>query len=116
MKWWNINLCSPSMTVAPEVVSVKPYPCATIVHKHSLICSCVSGDNGAPPDNMTRTRPPINFEIFLKINLKNENKFNELHFVWIHKSFVLLVQNRSFISSLGPDLFVVICKFEYSLL
>lgn len=73
-----------SMTVAPDVVSVRPYPWITSVHKHNLICSCVSGDNGAPPAIIKRTRPPINFEIFLNINLE---KFRREHDTLVFFSF-----------------------------
>jgi hypothetical protein len=39
--------------------------CSNGAPMHTRMKSFVSGDNGAPPENMSRTRPPSMFRIFL---------------------------------------------------
>lgn len=47
-----------SITVAQEVVSVRPYPWVNVAQRHILTWVWVSGVKGAPPQSISLTFPP----------------------------------------------------------
>ena len=53
-------------------VSVKPYPCTTLQHMHTLKKSSTWRASGAPPDTMSLTRPPRRSLTLLKTSLSKK--------------------------------------------
>lgn len=76
------------MVPAPQV-SVRPYPWPTGQQKHTFMNRWVAADNGAPPDNNTRKRPPNNDRTFRKTNLERERTITH-----VQKWFCVLLDIR----------------------
>lgn len=72
---WNLSI--PSEIVPAPHVSVRPKPWPTGQQKQTFINRWVAADSGAPPDNISLTRPPRIFLTFRnKLSRHIFNKFN----------------------------------------
>ena len=66
-----IETSSGNWIVAPEHVSVSPYPCTSGASSAVRTHSCTSAEMAPPPETQTRSRPPTSFLNFLSSTLKS---------------------------------------------